>query len=126
MAWEPVELAEVAAGALDLRGWRHRVELRADGEATTWGDRRRLDAIVANLVGNALEHGGTPVRVEVGVGEEEVTVAVHDSGPGIAPEHAAHLFERFYKADPARSRSSGSGLGLAIARENARLHGGEV
>lgn len=53
-------------------------------------------------------------------------MAVHDSGPGIAPEHAAHLFERFYKADPARSRSSGSGLGLAIARENARLHGGEV
>jgi len=126
MEWEPVELAAVVAGALDLRGWRHSVELHADGEAATWGDRRRLDAVVANLVGNALEHGGTPVRVQVGVGEDEVTVAVHDSGPGIAPEHAAHLFERFYKADPARSRSSGSGLGLAIARENARLHGGEV
>jgi len=126
MEWEPVELAAVVAGALDLRGWRHRVELRAEGEAATWGDRRRLDAIVGNLVGNALAHGRMPVRVEVGAGDDEVTVAVHDSGPGIAPEHAAHLFERFYKADPARSRSSGSGLGLAIARENARLHEGEV
>jgi len=126
MEWEPVELAAIVAGALDLRGWRHRVELHADGEAATWGDRRRLDAIVANLVGNALEHGTPPVRVEVAATSEEISVAVTDVGPGIAAEHLPHLFERFYKADPARTRSGGSGLGLAIAQENARLHGGEV
>ena len=51
---------------------------------------------------------------------------VADGGPGIAPEHLASVFERFYKADPSRPRSAGSGLGLAIARENARLHGGDV
>jgi len=126
MEWEPVELAAVVAGALDLRGWGHRVALHADGDAATWGDRRRLDAIVANLVGNALEHGKPPVRVEVAATGHEVSVAVTDAGPGIAAEHLSHLFERFYKADPARTRSGGSGLGLAIARENARLHGGEV
>ncbi len=126
MEWEPVEVAAVVAGALDLRGWRHRVELHANGEAPTWGDRRRLDAIVGNLVGNALEHGSPPVRVDVSATGDEVSVAVTDVGPGIAAEHLSHLFERFYKADPARTRSGGSGLGLAIARENARLHGGEV
>jgi len=126
MEWEPVDLAAVAAGALDLRGWRNRVDLHADGDAATWGDQRRLDAIIGNLVGNALEHGAPPVRVDVSATGDQVTVAVDDSGPGIAPEHAAHLFERFYKADPARSRAGGSGLGLAIARENALLHGGEV
>ncbi|MGI9021666.1 MAG: ATP-binding protein [Acidimicrobiales bacterium] len=126
MEWEPVDLGAVAAGALDLRGWTDRVEVHDAGAASTWGDRRRLDAIVGNLVGNAMEHGSPPVRVEVSAGEEAVTLAVTDSGPGIPPEHAAHVFDRFYKADPARSRTSGSGLGLAIARENARLHGGDV
>jgi two-component system sensor histidine kinase MtrB len=85
-------------------------------------DRRRLDVIVANLVGNALKHGGAPVRVEVRPGVIEVS----DHGPGIPAEALPHIFDRFYKADTARSRSEGSGLGLAIAWENARLHGGTI
>ena len=88
-------------------------------------DRTRVDRIVANLIGNALDHGGEDVTVRVGRDEEGPFVEVADSGPGIAPEHLPHVFERFFRADPARS-GPGSGLGLAIARENARLLGGDV
>ncbi|MGH9285775.1 MAG: ATP-binding protein, partial [Acidimicrobiales bacterium] len=56
----------------------------------------------------------------------EVTITVADAGDGIGPDHLGHLFERFYKAGPARGQPGGSGLGLAIARENARLHGGDI
>ena len=55
-----------------------------------------------------------------------MVVTVTDSGPGLAPDVLPHVFERFYKADSARTRSDGSGLGLAIAWENARLHGGAL
>jgi two-component system OmpR family sensor kinase len=51
---------------------------------------------------------------------------VEDDGPGIAPEHAAHVFERFYRGDPARSRGAGTGLGLPIARAIAAAHGGQL
>jgi two-component system sensor histidine kinase MtrB len=63
--------------------------------------------------------------VRVGRDGEHAFLEVADHGPGISPEHLPHLFERFYKADPARS-GPGSGLGLAIAQENARLLGGEI
>jgi two-component system sensor histidine kinase MtrB len=134
MVWELVDLGRLVRGALELRGWTDRVDVDAgDGEAspvpvTTYADPRRLDAVVGNLVGNALEHGGPPVRVTVSAGPSEVLLAVSDGGPGIPPEHLDHVFDRFYKADPSRSRAKGggSGLGLAIARENARLHGGDI
>src|SRR5205807_470900 len=82
--------------------------------------------VVANLVGNGLAHGEEPVTVTVAASEQSITVAVDDSGPGIPADHIDHVFERFYKADPSRSRGGGSGLGLAIARENAHLHGGDI
>jgi two-component system sensor histidine kinase MtrB len=94
-------------------------------------DRRRFDVIVANLVGNAVRHGGPPVTVRASAGldaqgAKQVALEVRDHGPGLTPETIPHLFERFYKADTARARSEGSGLGLAIAGENARLHGGRI
>ena len=88
-------------------------------------DPRRLERIVANLVGNALEHGGDGVAVRVGRDGSGAFVEVADQGPGIPAEHLPHLFERFYKADPSRA-GRGSGLGLAIAQENARLLGGAI
>jgi two-component system sensor histidine kinase MtrB len=128
MAWEPVDLGQLVRGALELRGWTDRVEVEVSGAepVTTYADPRRLDAVVGNLVGNAIEHGGPPVRVTVQGRPGEVSVTVSDAGPGIPADHLDHVFDRFYKADPSRSRGGGSGLGLAIARENARLHGGDI
>jgi two-component system sensor histidine kinase MtrB len=122
---EAIDVAANVEGALRVRGWRDRVALRADGHARTLIDPRRLDTIVANLVGNALDHGGSPVAVTVRATADTVEVAVSDGGQGIAPQHLSRVFDRFYKADRSRS-ASGSGLGLAIARENARLHGGDI
>lgn len=128
MAWEPVDVAALVGSAVGTRGWRDKVELSTAGATgvTTVADPRRLDAVVANLVGNALEHGSPPVRIDVTATSDEVVVVVTDAGPGIAPDHLPRVFDRFYKADPARPGGHGSGLGLAIARENARLHGGDL
>lgn len=125
MAWEPVDVRELVGKALGLRGWTGRVDVVPGARVETWADPRRLDGIVANLVGNALEHGEPPVRVTVGATGAQVTLAVDDAGPGIPAEKLESIFERFFKADPSRSRG-GSGLGLAIARENAHLHGGDI
>ncbi|MDQ4129431.1 MAG: HAMP domain-containing histidine kinase [Actinomycetota bacterium] len=126
MAWERVDVGVAVSGAVRARGWSDRVESQVGEDLTTYVDPRRLDTIVANLVGNALEHGEPPVRLTVTATAEEVRVEVADSGQGIPDEHLPHLFERFYKGDPSRPRSAGSGLGLAIARENARLHDGDI
>jgi signal transduction histidine kinase len=121
---ESVDLASLVAAAVRARGWDGRVRLEGEPLVIT-SDPRRLERIVANLVGNALEHGGRGVAVLVGRNGADAFVEVADRGPGIGREHLPHLFERFYKADPSRS-GGGTGLGLAIAQENARLLGGEI
>lgn len=115
------DIGTAVRDSIAARGWTDDVELDLS-PVTGRVDRRRLDVIVANLVGNALRHGGPPVRVRLRPDFLEVS----DNGPGIAPEVLPHVFDRFYKADTARTRSEGSGLGLAIAWENARLHGGTI
>ena len=117
---EEVDVAALVRAAVRARGWDDRVRLEGDGLRVT-SDPRRLERIVANLVDNALEHGGSSVSVRIG--ENEIEVA--DDGPGIPSEHLPHVFERFYKADASRS-GVGTGLGLAIARENAILLGAEL
>jgi len=121
---ETVDVGALTAAAVQARGWDGQVRLDAEDVVIT-SDPRRLEGIVANLIGNALEHGDGSVAVRVGREGDGIFVEVADEGPGIAPEHLPHLFERFYKADPARS-SGGTGLGLAIAQENARLLGGKI
>ncbi|WLQ37259.1 HAMP domain-containing sensor histidine kinase [Streptomyces castrisilvae] len=127
---DEVDVAETVRKTLQSRRWEGRVTTElADGVRAVL-DPRRFDVVVANLVGNALRHGAEPVTLRVRTGRRDdgdrLVVEVRDSGPGIDEAVLPHIFDRFYKADAARTRSAGSGLGLAIAQENVRLHGGTV
>ena len=108
------------------RGSEHHLELVPDGEVAALADEQRVLQIGRALIENALRHTppGTTVRIEVGRENGRAVLAVVDDGPGISPEHAPHVFDRFYRADGALA--SGSGLGLAIARELAEVMGGEI
>jgi signal transduction histidine kinase len=121
---ETFDLGTLVAGTVGSRGWADRVRIRAE-PMNVESDRSRVDRITANLIANALDHGGGEVSVRVGRDDDGVFLEVADRGPGIAAEHLPHVFDRFYRADPARS-GPGTGLGLAIARENARLLGGGI
>lgn len=124
---EDVDLVALVEGCLDARGWTGRVGLNVPASLIVTVDQRRIDVIVANMVGNAIKHGGDgPVELSIGVYGPNLVLQVRDHGPGIPPDALEHIFERFYKADKARVRSEGSGLGLSIAYENAHIHGGEL
>jgi two-component system sensor histidine kinase MtrB len=122
LALDDIDVASAIAATLRARGWLGLVEAELPAGVVARLDPRRLDVIVANLVGNALKHGRPPVLLRLWADHNWVEVRVMDSGPGLAPEVLPHVFDRFYKAEFARTRSEGSGLGLAIAWENARLH----
>ncbi|MGW0709392.1 ATP-binding protein [Streptomyces sp. NPDC002643] len=123
---DDVDIADQITACIDARAWLDAVELDAERGIMANLDPRRLDVILANLIGNALKHGGSPVRVAVRVEGEDVLVVVRDHGPGIPEDVLPHVFDRFYKASASRPRSEGSGLGLSIALENAHIHGGEI
>ncbi|GAA1555809.1 two-component system sensor histidine kinase MtrB [Kribbella sancticallisti] len=91
-------------------------------------DSRRIERILRNLIGNAIEHSeGRPIRISTAYDEDAAAVAVRDHGVGFRAEEAEMVFSRFWRADPARARTTGgTGLGLSIALEDARLHGGRL
>jgi two-component system sensor histidine kinase MtrB len=126
---DDTDVAAAVAACLRTRGWTDVVTDIPAGLSMPL-DRRRFDVILANLIGNALCHGSPPVTVQASIwpgdGGEQLALVVRDHGSGIPPGALPHVFERFYKADAARSRSEDSGLGLAIAWENTRLHGGRI
>ncbi|MEU8519518.1 HAMP domain-containing sensor histidine kinase [Streptomyces sp. NBC_01216] len=123
---DDVDVADQVTACIDARAWLDAVELDAERGIVARLDPRRLDVILANLIGNALKHGGSPVRVSIRTEEDELVIAVRDHGPGIPQEVLPHVFDRFYKASASRPRSEGSGLGLSIAVENALIHGGSI
>ncbi|MFJ9109061.1 MtrAB system histidine kinase MtrB [Streptomyces sp. NPDC102283] len=134
--------AALEAEPIDLRTVVHRVIGGAEPLAERKGTRilvvgdeqpviaeadpRRVERVLRNLVVNAVEHGeGRDVVVRMGVAQGAVAVAVRDYGVGLKPGEATRVFNRFWRADPARARTTGgTGLGLSIAVEDARLHGG--
>jgi two-component system sensor histidine kinase MtrB len=89
-------------------------------------DTRRIQRVLRNLLANAIEHGeGRPIDVHVAADDQSVAIAVRDHGVGLAAGEAAMVFNRFWRADPARARTTGgTGLGLSISMEDAHLHGG--
>jgi two-component system sensor histidine kinase MtrB len=115
---------------LAARGWTSEVTCDVPAHLRGVLDPRRLDVIVANLVGNAVSHGRPPISIEawseVQGPHTYLRVRVRDHGSGVPPDALPQVFQRFFKAGTARGRSTGSGLGLAIAWENARLHGGTI
>jgi two-component system, OmpR family, sensor kinase len=94
------------------------------------GDPDRLRQVLDNLLGNALVHTPPSTSVSLSMAEPSsghVELAIRDEGPGLTPEQAARVFERFYRADSARSRSNGgSGLGLSIVEAVVTAHAGTV
>jgi two-component system, OmpR family, sensor histidine kinase MtrB len=129
---EPVDIVEVARRAMEAAeplADRKGSDLSLEAPATACiaeVDARRVSRILSNLVVNAVEHGeGRPVVLTVAADSHSVAVAVRDHGVGLRPGEAALVFNRFWRADPARARTTGgTGLGLAIALEDAHLHGG--
>ncbi|CAN5212776.1 sensory box histidine kinase PhoR [soil metagenome] len=130
---EEVDLHQLAEDAvLDARAidpQRPIVHSASSPEVRVLGDESRLRQVLANLLRNALVHTpkGTPISVEVGLEGSTAVIKVRDKGPGIAPADAERIFERFYRADTARTRNSGgNGLGLSIVAGQVEAHGGTV
>jgi two-component system sensor histidine kinase MtrB len=129
---EPTDLREVVGRVIDgagplaeRKGSAVRV-IGGDEPVVAECDPRRIERILRNLVVNALEHGeGRDIEVRMAARDGAVAVAVRDHGIGLKPGEAARVFNRFWRADPARARTTGgTGLGLSIALEDAALHGG--
>jgi two-component system sensor histidine kinase MtrB len=129
---EPIDLRDVVRRVVDgaeplaeRKGTR--VKVVGDQQpVVAEADARRVERILRNLVVNAVEHGeGRDVVVKLAAAGGAVAVAVRDYGVGLKPGEATRVFSRFWRADPARARTTGgTGLGLSIALEDARLHGG--
>jgi two-component system sensor histidine kinase MtrB len=129
---EPVDVCDLVRNAADIaqqlaerRGAKIQFRLPAE-PCVAEVDRRRVERVLRNLLVNAVEHGeNRDVVVTVAGDRDAVAVAVRDHGVGLAPGEASLVFDRFWRADPARARATGgTGLGLSIALEDARLHGG--
>lgn len=129
---EPVDICDVARQSADVaqqlaerRGTK--IEFRLPAEpCIAEVDRRRVERILRNLLVNAVEHGENREAIVTVAGDSAaIAVVVRDFGVGLRPGEEQLVFDRFWRADPARARTTGgTGLGLAIALEDARLHGG--
>jgi two-component system sensor histidine kinase MtrB len=113
-------LAEEKGTTLRLNGFQAPVFVEADP--------RRIERVIRNLITNAIDHSESrPVDVTIAENEGAISVGVRDYGVGLSSQYWSRVFDRFWRADPSRSRiRGGTGLGLSIAKEDANLHGGEI
>ncbi|WP_100445420.1 sensor histidine kinase [Glycomyces xiaoerkulensis] len=129
---ELVDLSRLARDAVDdaeVADPSHPVELHADGEVAAVANEGQLRQVLVNLLSNARVHtpAGTRIDVTVAADGPWAVLRVADHGPGIPDDHRRKVFDRFYRADPSRSRATGgSGLGLSIVASIVAGHGGEV
>ncbi|PRQ11552.1 two-component sensor histidine kinase [Corynebacterium sp. 13CS0277] len=134
LAADPVDLLDVAVSVATSLRVAHPdreiiVNSECDSVPVVLGDAGRLRQVITNLTNNALVHAGSDAQVTLTLcpGEFTTTITVADNGVGMSAEDAAHVFERFYRADASRNRNSGgSGLGLAIVKSLVEAHGGTV
>lgn len=127
---EPVDLREIASAAVDAARASEpdrSIDLEAPLPVAVLGDAARLRQVADNLLANARDHTpeATPIHVRALVVEGEAVLEVADEGPGIPAEDAEHVFERFFRVDPAR-KAGGTGLGLSIVAAVAEAHGGRA
>lgn len=123
------EVGELVQEVAERTRLGRRVESHVPPGLSVTADRSKLAQALANLIDNAARFSppGTQVEVSAELAGDELQVLIRDHGPGISPEHWSRVFERFYKVDPARSRTAGgSGLGLAITKHLAMAQGGRV
>lgn len=113
-------LAEDKGTTLKLNGFQTPVFVEADP--------RRIERIIRNLITNAIDHSESrPIDITISENESAISVGVRDYGVGLSSQYWSRVFDRFWRADPSRSRiRGGTGLGLSIAKEDANLHGGEI
>jgi two-component system sensor histidine kinase BaeS len=128
----PNALIDTAVAAFAPRYSSKGVDLTShidDGLPTLWADYERIGQVLGNLLDNALRHTGPGGRVDVTATavDDELSIAISDTGAGVAREHLPRLFDRFYRADAARDRQhGGAGIGLSIAKALVDAHGGQI
>jgi two-component system OmpR family sensor kinase len=130
MELAPVDLGAIAADAIadarTVNGGRE-ISIDAPDRLELSGDEARLREVVANLLSNALEYTDGAIAVSVRAEDGSALLEVADHGPGLSEEQRAHVFEPFYRADPARTRrKGGAGLGLSIVSAILEAHGGTI
>jgi signal transduction histidine kinase len=134
IAQEPINMSEVISETLAIlqpQAAERQVSIALqvpETLPTIIGDADRLKQVMVNLVSNAVKynHEGGRVDIEVKVGEDELSIAVRDTGRGIAEEDLPHIFEKFYRVDDPEQQTKGTGLGLSITKHIVEVHEGTI
>lgn len=126
---QPVQASECVRGVLEFfsaMAEEREITLHMRGDATVMADESMLRIALSNLVSNGLRYTPAGKSLSIEIKEEtnnQVAISVIDSGTGIAPEHFAHIFDRYYRVEQSRS-TAGAGLGLSLVQTIMKLHGG--
>ncbi len=125
------EVAEEVVQLFAMKAKERNIQIEVDFPADfpkVRADRNKIKQVMVNLVSNAVKYNrpGGRIRIAGYASEDEIVFTVSDTGPGIAPEHMKHLFEKFYRVPGSEKRATGSGLGLYICRRIVEAHGGSI